>query len=88
MPDEVVGSSESGREEPTDAASATESAEETLARATSLIERAESAIHDVERALVRMEAGEYRRCEVCGGENSPQALRTNPTTRRCEAHRS
>lgn len=41
---------------------------------------------DVERALARVAAGTYDRCEVCGEPIPPARLDARPTTSRCIRH--
>jgi len=50
------------------------------------IEEAEGLIVDVEVALERLEAGQYRTCEICGAALDSAALASAPTLRRCVVH--
>lgn len=49
----------------------------------SLIERARTRVREVDAALVRVEAGTYGTCEVCGRSVAPARLRALPTARTC-----
>jgi len=48
----------------------------------------DSAVHtlaEIDRALDRVEAGSYGRCEVCGTKIAGERLAARPTARRCIA---
>lgn len=59
---------------------------EVLESAMATIEEGESLIVDVEVALERLEAGQYRTCEICGAPLDAAALVSAPTLRRCVVH--
>ena len=59
-----------------------------LEGATVMIDETEVLLGDVETALERLEAGQYRTCEICGAALDPAALASAPTLRRCLAHAS
>jgi len=46
----------------------------------------EATLAGVERALERLRAGNYRRCQVCDGAIDDAALAANPTLTTCAAH--
>lgn len=43
-------------------------------------------LQDVERALAKLDEGEYGRCEVCGDEIAQPRLEAMPATRYCIQH--
>ncbi len=45
-----------------------------------------ASLAEVERALERVAAGSYGRCEVCGEEIPVERLEVRPSTSRCVAH--
>ena len=49
----------------------------------SLEEDAREQLHQVEKALARIESGEYGRCEVCGKEIPVERLEAVPWTTLC-----
>lgn len=51
-----------------------------------LDEREEKEIQAINRALTRMELGEYGSCEVCGKEIEVERLETIPWTSVCSKH--
>jgi len=50
------------------------------------LEGAERDVEDVERALDRLDRGEYGRCEVCGEPIPEAVLEASPTARTCGRH--
>jgi RNA polymerase-binding transcription factor DksA len=75
-------------EEPSVTATSTSGEESamTLSSILSLLTETEGVLTDVERALERLESGEYTTCEVCG-EPIPEAILSQlPLARRCGAH--
>jgi RNA polymerase-binding transcription factor DksA len=73
----------------TDAAAAAGSApSDGLSAAMAAIEEAEGLLGDVEAALERLEAGQYRTCEICGAPLDQASLVGAPTLRRCVVHAS
>jgi RNA polymerase-binding transcription factor DksA len=58
----------------------------TLASILSLLNETEGVLSDVERALERLEAGEYSTCELCGQPIPDEILSDSPLARRCGAH--
>jgi RNA polymerase-binding transcription factor DksA len=56
--------------------------------AMATIEEAEGLLGDVEAALERLEAGQYRTCEICGAPLDSAILVSAPTLRRCVVHAS
>ncbi len=46
----------------------------------------QDSLREVARALARLEAGDYGRCEVCGEEIQPARLEAMPATRFCIKH--
>lgn len=50
------------------------------------LEGAERDVEDVERALDRLDRGEYGSCEVCGEPIAADVLAESPTARTCERH--
>jgi len=67
-----------------DAASATFEREKDL----SILEQVEAELHDVERALRRLDDGTYGTCEACGGAISDDRLEAMPAARFCIDHQS
>jgi RNA polymerase-binding transcription factor DksA len=60
----------------------------TLSSITVVLAEAEAMLTDVERALSRLESGEYGTCELCG-QPILEAIRSQtPLARRCGAHES
>jgi RNA polymerase-binding transcription factor DksA len=53
------------------------------ARVAALLADAESTLEDLERALAKLSAGTYARCEVCGREIASARLEALPATRTC-----
>lgn len=53
------------------------------ARVTALLATAEANLAELRAADIRLLAGEYGRCEVCGSEIGVERLAAVPTTRRC-----
>jgi DnaK suppressor protein len=53
------------------------------ARVTALLAEAERALDEIERALARLDAGDYGWCEVCGDPIGDERLQALPTTTRC-----
>jgi DnaK suppressor protein len=53
---------------------------------TSMITRTRRRLAEVEAALVRLEAGTYGRCEVCGDPIGAGRLEARPTARTCVGH--
>ena len=51
-----------------------------------LLTQVEGELADVERALARLEAGQYGRCEVCGAEIPDERLEEIPAARYCLKH--
>src|SRR3569832_1988489 len=47
------------------------------------INRHVQALHEVERALIRIDVGAYGECRECGGEIGYERLRSYPTAERC-----
>ncbi len=50
------------------------------------LDEIESDLDGVARALARLEAGDYDRCEICGGPIEAEGLEAEPTGRRCTQH--
>ncbi|GAA1599873.1 TraR/DksA C4-type zinc finger protein [Kribbella sancticallisti] len=50
---------------------------------TVFLEDARKHLADLDDALVRLLAGEYGRCELCGNPIAPERLMARPTTHRC-----
>ena len=46
----------------------------------------ETTLNDVDRALERLRAGNYRRCQVCDSPIDDVALIANPLLANCPAH--
>jgi DnaK suppressor protein len=53
------------------------------AQVGALLREARAYLGDLERALVRLEAGDYWTCESCGGPIAPERLAARPATRAC-----
>lgn len=53
------------------------------ARTAALAEQARTHLADIERALSRLDGGDYARCERCGGDIGSARLQARPTARRC-----
>jgi DnaK suppressor protein len=49
----------------------------------SLVAQARTQLEEVDAALVRLDAGAYGRCEVCGRAIAAGRLEARPTARRC-----
>lgn len=47
-----------------------------------------ASLAEVERALTKVAAGTYGRCDVCGEEIPAERLEARPTTARCVTHAS
>ncbi|MBV8462029.1 MAG: TraR/DksA C4-type zinc finger protein [Acidimicrobiales bacterium] len=54
--------------------------------AEALAGQLQESLREVARALERLEAGDYGRCEVCGEEINPARLEAMPSTRFCIKH--
>jgi len=54
--------------------------------AEALAGQLQESLREVARALDRLEAGSYGRCEVCGEEINPARLEAMPATRFCIKH--
>ena len=52
-----------------------------------LLHRLSSDLEGVERALARLDAGDYGACEVCGQAIEDDQLIASPTLSRCLDHR-
>ncbi|MBW8827599.1 MAG: TraR/DksA C4-type zinc finger protein [Acidobacteria bacterium] len=48
-----------------------------------LVNQLEETLHDVERALAKLDEGNYGRCETCGKDISEARLEAMPATRFC-----
>ena len=53
------------------------------ARVAALLADAESTLEDLDRALAKLTAGTFARCEVCGGEIPQSRIEALPATRTC-----
>jgi RNA polymerase-binding transcription factor DksA len=53
------------------------------ARVAALLADAESTLRELDQALARLAAGDYARCEGCGGPIAPERLEALPATRTC-----
>ncbi|HUY64130.1 MAG TPA: hypothetical protein VMV14_06390 [Acidimicrobiales bacterium] len=53
---------------------------------TGVLDELESVLHDVERALARLDDGSYGTCEACGAGLDPAELEQQPSARYCRAH--
>jgi RNA polymerase-binding transcription factor DksA len=54
----------------------------------SLLHQLDQELRDVEAARLRVAAGSYGRCDVCGTAIADDRLRAVPATTRCTAHQS
>ncbi len=54
-------------------------------QATALLARARQQLAEVDEAVTRLNAGNYGRCEHCGGPIDPRRLAARPTARSCIA---
>ncbi|MGH9116428.1 MAG: TraR/DksA C4-type zinc finger protein [Acidimicrobiales bacterium] len=54
----------------------------------SILEEVEAELDDIERALQRLDAGSYGRCEVCHQPIADERLEVKPATRFCVAHQA
>jgi RNA polymerase-binding transcription factor DksA len=54
----------------------------------SILEQVEAELHDVERALERLDAGTYGSCEACGKPIEPERLEALPAARYCVEHQA
>jgi DnaK suppressor protein len=52
----------------------------------SILEQVEAELADVDRALSRLDAGTYGRCDACGGAIADERLAVLPATRFCVEH--
>ena len=57
-----------------------------LERGRQMLAEAEAKLAGVERALARLDAGEYGRCEVCGAPIAATLLAEHPSLSRCADH--
>jgi RNA polymerase-binding transcription factor DksA len=48
-----------------------------------VLDAARTQLDDLDRSLVRLGAGTYAVCEVCGGPITPERLAARPATRTC-----
>ncbi|MFI5956082.1 TraR/DksA family transcriptional regulator [Cryptosporangium sp. NPDC051539] len=55
------------------------------AHTAALLSSAEARLGDLDRALARHEAGDYGRCESCGGPIAPERLAARPSAATCIA---
>ncbi|TQS45817.1 TraR/DksA family transcriptional regulator [Cryptosporangium phraense] len=55
------------------------------AHTASLLSAAAGRLDDLDRALARHAAGDYGRCESCGGPIAPERLAARPSTSTCIA---
>jgi DnaK suppressor protein len=53
------------------------------AQLVTLLDRARSSVEDLDRALERLDQGDYAACERCGGEIPLDRLEARPATRTC-----
>ena len=53
------------------------------AQLVTLLDRSRSSAEDLDRALDRLDRGDYRVCERCQGEIPPDRLEARPATRTC-----
>lgn len=51
---------------------------------TSTLDTLESRLSDINRALSKIENGEFGKCEICGKDIEVQRLEVNPSSRTCE----
>jgi RNA polymerase-binding transcription factor DksA len=49
----------------------------------SILQQVERQLRDVDRAITRLDAGEYGGCEACGKPIDPRRLEARPATRFC-----
>jgi RNA polymerase-binding transcription factor DksA len=54
----------------------------------SILEQVEAELADVERALRRIDDGQYGKCEACGASISDDRLEAMPATRFCIIHQA
>jgi RNA polymerase-binding transcription factor DksA len=54
----------------------------------SILEQVEAELHDVERALQRLDEGTYGRCEACGEPIEEERLEALPAARFCLKHQA
>ena len=54
----------------------------------SILEEVEAELDDIERALQRLDAGSYGRCDVCHQPIADERLEVMPATRFCVAHQA
>jgi len=54
----------------------------------SILEQVEAELADVERALHRIDDGNYGKCEACGGEIGDDRLEAMPAARFCITHQA
>jgi RNA polymerase-binding transcription factor DksA len=54
----------------------------------SILEQVEAELGDIERALHRLDAGTYGRCEVCHQPIAEERLEAMPATRFCVVHQT
>ena len=53
------------------------------AQLVTLLARSRAAVDDLDRALERLDRGEYAICERCGGDIPPDRLEARPATTTC-----
>jgi DnaK suppressor protein len=51
-----------------------------------ILDHLDARLSDVDRALERLEAGEFGTCEACGRSIDPDRLRARPAARYCVEH--
>ena len=54
----------------------------------SILEQVEAELHDVERALQRLDDGTYGQCEFCSKPIDPERLEAMPAARFCIEHQA
>jgi len=53
------------------------------AQVSALLMEARNYLHDLDRALERLEAGSYGTCQLCGMTVTPERLEARPATQTC-----
>jgi DnaK suppressor protein len=53
------------------------------AQLITLLDRSQSSVDELDRALERLDRGDYAACETCGGEIPADRLEARPATRTC-----
>lgn len=53
---------------------------------TSMLNTLQSRLTDIKNALVKIEEGNYGKCEVCGEKIETDRLEANPAARTCKEH--